>query len=106
MAGIQASALGRGAELDSPPPASASASLVHYITQADARRFQPVNITFGLLPPLQQKVRDSQDRHRRQCELGLREFDGWLARAGVGGWPKSIQHSAVSTQPMRLNAEC
>jgi len=106
MAGIQASALGSGAELVSPPRASAFGSLVHYITQADAKRFQPVNITFDLLPPLQQKVRDRQERHRRQCELGLREFDGWLARAGVGHWPKSIQHSAVSTQPMRLNAEC
>src|SRR6266700_2482753 len=101
MAGIQASALGSGAELVSPPRASAFGSLVHYITQADAKRFQPANITFDLLPPLQQKVRDRQERHRRQCELGLREFDGWLARAGVGRWPKSIQHSAVSTQPMR-----
>ena len=106
MAGIQSSALGSGAELVSPPRASAFGSLVHYITQADAKRFQPANITFDLLPPLQQKVRDRQERHRRQCELGLREFDGWLARAGVGRWPKSIQHSAVSTQPMRLNAEC
>src|SRR5437899_4592709 len=106
MAGMQASALAAFAELVSPPRASAFGSLVHYITQADAKRFQPVNITFDLLPPLQQKVRDRQERHRRQCELGLREFDGWLARAGVGHWPKSIQHSAVSTQPMRLNAEC
>jgi methylenetetrahydrofolate--tRNA-(uracil-5-)-methyltransferase len=40
MAGIQASALGSGAELVSPPRASAFGSLVHYITQADAKRFQ------------------------------------------------------------------
>ena len=98
MAGIQASALGSGAELVSPPRASAFGSLVHYITQADAKRFQPVNITFDLLPPLQQKVRDRQERHRRQCELGLREFDGWLARAGVSRWPKSIQHSAHAAE--------
>jgi methylenetetrahydrofolate--tRNA-(uracil-5-)-methyltransferase len=80
MAGIQASALTGGAELVPPPRVTAFGSLVHYITHADAKRFQPANITFDLLPALEQKVRDRQERHRRQCELALREFDGWLAR--------------------------
>jgi methylenetetrahydrofolate--tRNA-(uracil-5-)-methyltransferase len=80
LAGIQASALASGAELVSPPRATAFGSLMHYITQADAKRFQPANITFDLLPALEQKIRDRQERHRRQCELALREFDRWLAR--------------------------
>jgi len=80
MAGIQASALDGGAELVSPPRVTAFGSLVHYITHADAKRFQPANITFDLLPALEQKVRDRQERHCRQCELALRAFDGWLAR--------------------------
>ena len=84
MAGMQASALAAGAELVPPPRATAFGSLVHYITHADAKRFQPANITFDLLPALEQKVRDRQERHRRQCELALREFDGWLARTVVG----------------------
>src|SRR5436190_9039723 len=83
MAGIQASALATRAELVSPPRATAFGSLVHYITQADAKRFQPANITFDLLPALEEKVRDRQERHRRQCELALREFEGWLAMAVV-----------------------
>jgi methylenetetrahydrofolate--tRNA-(uracil-5-)-methyltransferase len=82
MAGIQASALATGAELVSPPRATAFGSLVHYITHADAKRFQPANITFDLLPALEQKVRDRQERHRQQCELALREFNGWLAKVG------------------------
>ena len=84
MAGIQASALAGGAELVPPPRATAFGSLVHYITHADAKRFQPANITFDLLPSLEQKVRDRQERHRQQCELALREFGGWLARPVVG----------------------
>jgi methylenetetrahydrofolate--tRNA-(uracil-5-)-methyltransferase len=80
MAGIQASSLAVGAELVSPPRASAFGSLTHYITNADAKKFQPANITFDLLPPLEQKVRDRQERHRQQCELALRQFDGWLAK--------------------------
>jgi len=88
MAGMQASALATGAEMVSPPRATAFGSLVHYITQADAKRFQPANITFDLLPALEEKVRDRQERHRRQCELALRGFEGWLAKAGVG--PSSL----------------
>jgi methylenetetrahydrofolate--tRNA-(uracil-5-)-methyltransferase len=80
MAGIQTSALAGGAELVPPPRATAFGSLVHYITHADAKGFQPANITFDLLPSLEQKVRDRQERHRRQCEVALREFEVWLAR--------------------------
>jgi methylenetetrahydrofolate--tRNA-(uracil-5-)-methyltransferase len=83
MAGVQASALSLGTEPTAPPRATAFGSLMHYITHADANKFQPANITFDLLPALEQKVRDRQVRHRRQCELALREFDGWLERIGA-----------------------
>ena len=43
------------------------------------KNFQPANITFDLLPPLDERVRDRAQRHRLQCERALREFDGWLA---------------------------
>ena len=62
-----------------PPRASAFGSLIHYITQADPNKFQPANITFDLLPPLEKRVRDRKERHRLQCELALQEFDRWLA---------------------------
>jgi methylenetetrahydrofolate--tRNA-(uracil-5-)-methyltransferase len=80
MAGMNASALATGGEPAPPPRASAFGSLVHYITQAESRNFQPTNITFDLLPALDRKVRDRKERHRLQCELALREFDGWLRR--------------------------
>ncbi len=83
MAGAEASALAAGGDPVAPPRASAFGALVHYITHADARKFQPANITFDLLPPLEQKIRDRQQRHRRQCELALREFEGWLERVGA-----------------------
>jgi len=54
---------------------------VHYITQADPARFQPANITFDLLPALDTRIRDRQQRHRLQCELALREFDPWIGRS-------------------------
>jgi len=78
MAGVHAAALATGSEPVSPPRTSAFGSLVHYITNAGPKHFQPANITFDLLPPLDERVRDRAQRHRLQCERGLREFDGWL----------------------------
>jgi len=54
-----------------------------YITQADPRKFQPANITFDLLPPLDRKIRDRSERHRLQCELALKEFEGWMQRVAT-----------------------
>jgi methylenetetrahydrofolate--tRNA-(uracil-5-)-methyltransferase len=83
MAGMNAAALILGERLAAPPRASAFGSLTHYITHADAKRFQPANITFDLLPPLDKKIRDRKERHRLQCELALREFDQWIEHAGA-----------------------
>ncbi len=80
MAGINAAALATGLEPVPPPRACALGSLTNYVTRADPRKFQPANITFDLLPALDRKVRDRQERHRMQCELALREFDGWMER--------------------------
>jgi methylenetetrahydrofolate--tRNA-(uracil-5-)-methyltransferase len=80
MAGINAAMLAGGAEPLPPPRATAFGSLVNYVTQAVAKDFQPANITFDLLPPFEVRIRDRKERHRRQCELALRDFDCWLGR--------------------------
>jgi methylenetetrahydrofolate--tRNA-(uracil-5-)-methyltransferase len=83
MAGMHAAALVAGLEPVAPPRPSAFGSLVNYVAHADAKKFQPANITFDLLPPLEQKIRDRQERHRKQCELALGEFGGWLEKTAV-----------------------
>jgi methylenetetrahydrofolate--tRNA-(uracil-5-)-methyltransferase len=61
-------------------------SLVHYITHADREDFQPANITFDLLEPLEEevrkKIRDKKERHRMVCERALAAFDAWWAAMG------------------------
>ncbi|SPE44422.1 Methylenetetrahydrofolate--tRNA-(uracil-5-)-methyltransferase TrmFO [Candidatus Sulfotelmatobacter sp. SbA7] len=81
MAGLHAAALATGVPPVAPPRATAFGSLTHYITHADPAKFQPANITFDLLPPLDQKIRDRKERHRLQCQLALQDFDTWLERA-------------------------
>jgi methylenetetrahydrofolate--tRNA-(uracil-5-)-methyltransferase len=81
LAGIYAAALARGEEPVPAPRRCALGSLVHYITHADAKDFQPANITFDLLEPLEEevrkKVREKKERHRLVCERALAAFDAW-----------------------------
>jgi methylenetetrahydrofolate--tRNA-(uracil-5-)-methyltransferase len=80
VAGMHASAMVAGSEPVAPPRASAFGALAHYVTHADPKNFQPANITFDLLPALENKIRDRKERHRMQCELALRHFDEWMER--------------------------
>ncbi|HMG88228.1 MAG TPA: methylenetetrahydrofolate--tRNA-(uracil(54)-C(5))-methyltransferase (FADH(2)-oxidizing) TrmFO [Terracidiphilus sp.] len=83
LAGIYAAALAHGVEPTPVPRGTALGSLVHYITHADAKDFQPANITFDLLEPLEEevrkKVRDKKERHRMVCERALEKFEAWWA---------------------------
>jgi len=83
LAGVHAASLALDRPLEPAPRASAHGSLTHYVTHADPRNFQPANITFDLLPPLETRVRDRQQRHRLQCERGLRDFVQWMERVGA-----------------------
>jgi len=78
MAGIHAAALAENRQTLAPPRSSAFGSLTNYIAHAETRTFQPANITFDLLPPWPEKIRDKKLRHQKQCELALQEFEGWL----------------------------
>ncbi len=99
LAGLHAAALASGAEPLPPPRATAFGSLLHYVTHADARTFQPANITFDLLPQLERKVRDRQERHRLQCERALREFESWIRKASFTS-PRTLTGSSLRKGPL------
>ena len=77
LAGIYAAALARGEEPVPAPRASALGSLVHYITHADPKDFQPANITFDLLEPLEEETAQESARQKGAAPDGV--------RAGAGG---------------------
>ena len=82
LAGMHAAAFVSGAMSVAPPRVTALGSLIHYITHAEPKKFQPANITFDLLSPLEKKIRDRKERHRMQCELALDTLAGWLRADG------------------------
>ena len=81
LAGLYAARRAQGLPVTPVPRGTALGSLVNYITRADLKHFQPANITFDLLEPLEEetrrKIRDKRERHRLQCERALAAFDAW-----------------------------
>ena len=81
LAGLYAAAAARGTPPTLVPRQTALGSLVHYVTHADSWRFDPANITFDLLVPLDEetrrRIRDKKERRRIQCEQALAAFDAW-----------------------------
>ena len=83
LAGRYAAALAHGQTPQPAPRLSANGSLTHYITHAEQKKFTPANITFDLLPPLEEelrkKIREKKERHKIQCDRALEAWLGWLS---------------------------
>ena len=77
VAGINASRLLQGRKPQVFPEQTAHGALCHYITQADSAHFQPMNINFGLLPPLEHKIKDKKVKNQtiaNRALAALQEF--------------------------------
>lgn len=83
MAGWNAVRLAEGLEPLVWPRVTAHGSLSAYISRADARDYQPANITFDLLPVLPPEeharfARDKKARRHRQCERAIEALEEFL----------------------------
>ena len=77
MAGVNAARLARGLLPEAFPPETAHGALAHYITTADPRHFQPMNVNFGLMPPLSERVRDKKLKKQKIAERALSSLDAF-----------------------------
>ena len=64
IAGMNAARLVEGKATLAFPEDTAHGALCHYITQAESKKFQPMNVNFGLLPPLTERIRDKKEKNR------------------------------------------
>jgi methylenetetrahydrofolate--tRNA-(uracil-5-)-methyltransferase len=72
IAGLGAARRARGEEPLALPPDTALGALGRYIARSDPTNYQPTNISFGLLPELEHRVRD---KARRRLALSARALD-------------------------------
>jgi len=89
MAGMHAAHLARGESPLPLPRETALGSLCHYISGADPKNYQPANITFDLLPPLDEPTRqrlrrDKAARHAEVCRRAIAAMDSHLGAALPG----------------------
>jgi len=77
MAGRFAAAEILGQPIDAPPPTTAMGALLNHITSgADAATFQPMNINFGLFPPLEGRFK-KRERKPAMAKRALADLEGW-----------------------------
>ena len=83
-----------GEAFGSPPRTTALGSLIHYITHADAANYQPANIAFDLLPPVEglsrAMARDRRTRRQAQCRRALDDIRCWLDDQAAGRGPSAV----------------
>jgi methylenetetrahydrofolate--tRNA-(uracil-5-)-methyltransferase len=79
LAGIMAAAELTGSDWAAPPATTAMGALLAHITgDADAESYQPMNVNFGLFPPLHEVKKKS--RKEAYTERAKADFGEWLAR--------------------------
>lgn len=79
VAGINAARMAVGKSPLVFPRETAHGALLHYITTADAKCFQPMNITFGLIPPLEKKIKNKKLRNQTIARRALEKLSTFIA---------------------------
>jgi len=82
LAGVNAARLLAGRAPIVPPPAAALGALLRYITDPARTKFQPMNVNFGLLPPLAERLRGKAKRES-MARRALAAMDAWLEESGA-----------------------
>ena len=74
----------RGARLSAPPPETAIGAILAHITGgADSETFQPMNVNFGLMPPLDGRLKRA-DRKKAYTDRSRAAFAQWIEQQKVG----------------------
>ena len=61
------------------PTTTMIGAIINYITDPETKKFQPMGANFGLLPPLETRIRDKKERYGLLAKRGLEDFEKQLA---------------------------
>ncbi len=76
LAGIAAARFVSGLMIPVPPPETAMGALMHHITNAEVKHFQPMNVNYGLFPELPGRIK-KKERRQKLAERALETLEEW-----------------------------
>jgi len=77
LAGLFASGRRRGHELPAPPPTTALGALLGHLATPASHGFQPMNVNYGLFPPLAERVRGRREQRLALAARALTDLADW-----------------------------
>jgi len=83
IAGINAAHLALGQEPIVFPEETTLGGMARYITTADPDHFQPMNANFGLLPKLEQKIRNKKEKNEALAQRALDKLAAFTAERSL-----------------------
>ncbi len=79
VAGINAARLIKGEPLITFPATTMIGALCRYVASAEEKHFQPMKPNFGLLPPLEGKIRRKRERYKAYAQRALADLAGVIS---------------------------
>ena len=70
-AGLNAARIAQGKDPVIFPEETMMGAMAHYITHASVKNFQPINANFGIVPKLQERIRNKQERNLKISERAI-----------------------------------
>ena len=83
LAGLFAAACHQGMSFQPPPVTTALGALLNYPVNASPENFQPMNITYGLFPALEKRIRKRRDRRQALADRALADLELWHTNRGL-----------------------
>ncbi len=80
IAGINAARFVQGEELAVLPQETILGAMANYITTANPDNFQPMNANFGLLPPLENRIKNKKERNEQLAQRALGAIQNFVKR--------------------------
>ena len=85
LAGINLARLLSGEEPVVPPPTTMLGGLYRYLRESRPSRFQPMNSNWGLVDPLDRRVKDKKQKREMLAERATSVFTEWMGANGIVG---------------------
>jgi methylenetetrahydrofolate--tRNA-(uracil-5-)-methyltransferase len=89
VAGLNAAAMAKGEPLSTPPRTTAIGALAYYVSHANPAHYEPSNITFGIMQPLDRAPKGKKLRNEALSARALADLEGWLML-------RQAQHARIS----------